>query len=149
MDYIRAIAITILVLVAITDVREARIPNVLLVGLTGEWALSETISQICKTPVFTGEEVVERLLLALFVAAILYPFFIIGGLGAGDIKLLAATILVCKKPVEFLFLSFLIGAVFGVFKTVYERVIKGNSGLRIGIHMGVPVLLAYCMAVYL
>lgn len=54
---------------------------------------------------------------------LLYPLFMIGGLGAGDIKLLAIVgcFLTVKETMVCLEISFLIGAVFSLLKMIAER----------------------------
>lgn len=54
---------------------------------------------------------------------ILYPLFMIGGLGAGDIKLLAAVgcFLTSRETITCLGISFLIGAALSLLKMIAER----------------------------
>lgn len=54
---------------------------------------------------------------------LLYPLFMIGGLGAGDIKLLAAAgcFLTVKEIVICLGISFLLGAIFSILKMAAEK----------------------------
>lgn len=71
-----------------------------------------------------GKEGLAGALLSMAVPVILlYPIFRIGGMGAGDIKLLAAVgcFLTVKETVACLVLSFLAGAVLSLLKMAAER----------------------------
>ncbi len=76
------------------------------------------------------------MLLALF---LLFPVYLIGGIGAGDVKLFAAAA-VNLTPEEVLLgilLSFLIGAVFSVVRILRTGSLRGQT-----IHFAIPVLIS-------
>lgn len=88
-----------------------KIPNVLvlviaLAGGVQRWYLGGT------------GEVLSYLGTAVLVAGVLYPFFMIGTIGAGDVKLLGVTAgyLPFKKILLFLFFSLLIAAIISLIK---------------------------------
>lgn len=64
------------------------------------------------------------------VLALLYPLFRIGGLGAGDVKLLSvcAGYFPVSQIFNFLFLSMLFSAVFSVLSLVKERNVRERAG---------------------
>lgn len=93
------------------DYRWNKIPNLLIlmiavVGALQHWATGGT------------EGALWYLGTAVLVAAVLYPLFIIGSLGAGDVKLLGVTAgyLPFKKILLFLFVSLLIAAMISLVK---------------------------------
>ena len=77
---------------------------------------------------------------AVLVMAILYPLFKIGGLGAGDVKLLGVTAgyLPAEKILVFLFCSLLVAAMISVVK-MWKR---GAGGAQGGICLFGPVLVS-------
>src|SRR4029450_4918407 len=77
------IALVVAALACITDLRSRRIPNVLTftAGLCGIAAAALVDGMSGATTSATGW---------LVVIAIFFPFFALGGLGAGDVKLLGA-----------------------------------------------------------
>jgi Flp pilus assembly protein protease CpaA len=82
----------------------------LLVGLWQKWRLANG----------TGVTYVLSILLMIF---LLYPFFKLGALGAGDVKLLGicAGFLRYDKILQFLFFSLLAAAIFALIKLIRER----------------------------
>ena len=62
----------------------------------------------------------------LFPILLLYPFFKIGGIGAGDIKLLSVTgfYLPFHRTLSCLFLAFSIGAILSLIKMTYHKNFK-------------------------
>lgn len=91
--------------------------------------------------------ILEALCSAGFTIAVLYPFFRRGGLGAGDIKLLAAVS--AFMPSEFYLRcfagTFLLGAAMGVLCLLWTR------GKKHTVHLAVPAavsVLLYLMGVY-
>lgn len=77
---------------------------------------------------------------AALVMATLYPFFKIGGLGAGDVKLLGVTAgyLPAEKILAFLFCSLLVAAMISVVK--FRR--KGGKRQSRGVCLSGPVLVS-------
>lgn len=67
---------------------------------------------------------------AVLLMLILYPFFKIGTLGAGDIKLLGvcAGYLPAQKILYFLFCSLLVAAIFSIIRFIRKRDVKERFG---------------------
>lgn len=108
-DYLAALCV-LLTAACSYDYRDRRIPNylILLTAISGMgWRSWNGVSGIL---FYLGQ--------ALLVMLLLYPFFKIGGLGAGDVKLLGATAgyLPFEKVLAFLFYSLLVAAVISVIK---------------------------------
>ncbi len=107
---------TFLAVVCIFDYSRGRIPN-LLVLLTAAAGVGRGYLE-------TGPGgVLQFLACAGGVMLLLYPFFRIGMLGAGDVKLLgvSAGYFPVKEIFYFLFFSMLIAAVFSIFQVIRER----------------------------
>ena len=70
---------------------------------------------------------------------ILFPVYLAGGIGAGDVKLFAAaaTWLSFSEVWMCILVSFLIGAAFGLIKTA----VKGRKGLTI--RFAIPILISF------
>lgn len=70
-----------------------------------------------------GSGFIQALVSMTVPIVLLYPLFMIGGLGAGDIKLLAAAgcFLTVKEVVICLGISFFLGAVFSILKMAAEK----------------------------
>lgn len=79
------------------------------------------------------------LLVTVAVLFLLYPLFRMGGLGAGDVKILSvcAGYFPVSKVLSFLFVSMLISAIFSVIPLLKERNIKERAAY----------FCSYCMAV--
>ena len=77
---------------------------------------------------------------AALVMAVLYPFFKIGGLGAGDVKLLgvAAGYLPAEKILGFLFCSLLVAAMISLVK--FRK--KGGKRQSRGVCLSGPILVS-------
>jgi prepilin peptidase CpaA len=104
------------------DYKERRIPNYLILwmAITGVgWRLWN--ERAPGLPGYLGQ--------AMFVMAILYPFFKIRGLGAGDVKLLGVTAgyLPAEKILVFLFCSLLVAAMISLAK-IWKRDGKRRGG---------------------
>lgn len=106
-----AVLCVILAAVCCYDYRDKRIPNYLVLFAAfwgvGWRAWGGTVFDLC---CFLAQ--------AAAVMVLLYPFFKIGGLGAGDVKLLGVTAgyLPFEKILGFLFCSLLIAAVISLMK---------------------------------
>ena len=85
----------------------------LLIGLWQKWRWASG----------TGVTYVLSILLMIF---LLYPFFKLGALGAGDVKLLGicAGFLQYDKILQFLFFSLLPAAIFSVIKLIREQSVR-------------------------
>lgn len=114
------------------DYGQRRIPNwmVILIGLIG-----------VGRNIYLGDirEVARYLLTLVVVLFLFYPLFRIGGLGAGDVKLLS----VCSgyfpvnKIFSFLFISLLFSAIFSMIQLFRERNVKDR----------ISYFCEYCVAV--
>lgn len=106
----------VLAVAAITDLLFDKIYN--------EWILVAMATGLCYAVWQDGAEGLARALASMMIPfALLYPLFLIGGLGAGDVKLLsvAGCFLTVKETMLCLGLSFLLGAVFSLLKMAVER----------------------------
>ncbi len=106
----------ILIVAVIMDLLSGKIYN--------EWILIGMAAGLSRAAWQGGGNGLVYALLSMAVpAALLYPIFKIGGLGAGDLKLLAAAgcFLTIKEILICLGISFFIGAVFSLLKMTAEK----------------------------
>ncbi|MBQ2406511.1 MAG: prepilin peptidase [Lachnospiraceae bacterium] len=75
-----------LVIIAFVDIKSFRIPNVLILAGT----LTGTIMTLMS---YEAKDVFKRVISALIIFSVFYPFFLMRGIGAGDIKLFAMSAL--------------------------------------------------------
>ncbi|MCR5719315.1 MAG: prepilin peptidase [Lachnospiraceae bacterium] len=125
----------ILIPICISDIKEKRIPNVL-VALIFAWG---SVYAVCNNGVFTYVSLIIR---SLFFIGIFWYFFASGKLGAGDIKLMAATGLFFtgERFLFFILWTFIAGLVCVPLKRFLEK------EKRIGfIKMSLPVFAAVTM----
>ncbi len=116
---------SILSIIAIFDILKHKIPNLLLMILLIINLLSgEIIFNLNKV---TLEGTLQRVGCLAVIFAILYPFFAIGALGAGDVKLILVTVLGVEKPLLFVLMVFAIAAV----ESVIKILCVGNVRIRI------------------
>lgn len=142
--------VAVLISAAVNDVRHGKIPNILLIILLSIEIGSEAISRfVLKSPVHTGEELLKGLVAGVLIIIFLYPFFLLGELGAGDIKLMAVTALSVANPLIFVFMTFIIGALASIVKIIRKnkKTEKGETREKLIVHLSVPILVAYCLAV--
>jgi len=137
--------VAVLISAAYVDVRKGKIPNILVVIL----ALFQTLyflilKFVLNSPKLSGSLVFEKIFAAVAVFLLLYPFFKIGGLGAGDVKLLTLTVLSVNNPLLFLLITFSTGVVISVI-TLFSKLEFNNKGNRT-VHMALPILMGYCGA---
>ena len=149
MNYILAAGtVAVLTAAAINDVRKEKIPNILLIACLIIFAASETISLlILKEPIFTAKEVATNIAISAVIVFFLYPFFLMGKLGAGDIKLIAVTAISVTDPLIYLLSVFVIGGLISIIQIILKKT-KRLEKEKLRVHLGVPVLLAYLMAAY-
>ena len=134
--------VAVLLSAAITDVRRGKIPNILILILILFQTSCFTISQlVLNKPLYSGGAILYRICAAAVVFFFLYPFFVIGELGAGDVKLLTFTVLSVDNSLYFLLAVFVIGAVVSVIKIFFKRPVNGR-GRRV-VHLALPILAAY------
>ncbi len=115
------------------DYRERRIPNYLIIWMAALGAAWRFWNEGLAGPLwYLGQ--------AVLVMAALYPFFQIGGLGAGDVKLLGVTAgyLPAEKILAFLFCSLLVAAMFSVAKMWR----KGVGRRRLPVCLSGPVFIS-------
>ncbi len=118
------------------DYRERRIPNYLIIWTAAVGAAWRFWNERLPGPLwYLGQ--------AVLVMAALYPFFQIGGLGAGDVKLLgvAAGYLPAEKILAFLFCSLLVAAMISVVKMWKRGGRRGKGGICLSGPVLVSVLL--------
>lgn len=106
-----AVLCVLLVISCFYDYRESRIPNLLLLGLLLAGAAENLLEN-------GGMGSGIFLLKAAAVTALLYPFFKIGTVGAGDVKLMGicAGYFPGDRILHFLFFSMLVAAIFSLIK---------------------------------
>ena len=83
MTALQAAAVVVGVIACITDIRSRRVPNWLTFSAIGVGLLAQSLLPVGHGPVWSLVGVVAGL-------AVFFPFFALGGLGAGDVKLMAA-----------------------------------------------------------
>lgn len=113
---ISVVLFVILAVAVITDMVFDKIYN--------EWICLAVMTGLSYAAWMGGPGGLVRALLSMALpVALLYPLFLIGGLGAGDIKLLAAAgcFLDVGETAACLGISFCIGAVFSLLKMLAER----------------------------
>lgn len=173
------VILTNLVFVSLTvlwDIRIHKIPNVFVLILF----IFNLLSNICFFVITdTGESDFSAVLIVLIkvilIFIILYPFYSIGALGAGDVKLIVATSLGCKEPLLYTLVVFLIAAIIslirmGVNKNAkirlmylysylshsfhnyplhsYEDAPNASDKLKHSVHLSVPVFIALILKLF-
>lgn len=121
----------LLAIAVITDMQSSRIPNgLVLTGLAvGIWTtnyLSRSIS-IC-----------------IFSILIFFPLFLIGALGAGDIKCMAmmSFYLSPQQLLMAIFYAFLTAAVFSIYKMLRSRLIQRKNKIQLALPIFLGVLIS-------
>lgn len=121
----------LLAIAVITDTLSSRIPNILiLIGLAaGIWTtnhLSRSIS-IC-----------------IFSILIFFPLFLVGALGAGDIKCLAmmSFYLLPEQLLMTTFYTFLLAAIFSIFKMIKIHIFSKKLKVQLALPMFLGVLIS-------
>jgi prepilin peptidase CpaA len=110
------ILIGVFIVAIFTDLRYYRIPNVLI--------LFGIISGIIFTIYsYSHEAVLQSLLCMAVVFICFYPFYLIGGIGAGDIKLFMMTGCFIRNEslLSFILVTMIIGAVISIIKMIAFR----------------------------
>jgi prepilin peptidase CpaA len=112
-DIFRTLAVLLVVSVAVAfDVHTRRIPNALNFGAAA--------AAVCFAFLQAGVSGTTSALAGWFVgAALFFPFFAIGGMGAGDVKLLAA-LAAWLGPLDAVYLAFFSSLAGGVAALVYS-----------------------------
>lgn len=134
----------VLLAAAVTDVRKGKIPNILLIGLLVFWALSILFSNLLfEEKFFDVSSFPIRLGISIAIFAFLYPFYGIGKLGAGDVKLIALTALSVENQLIFLLSVFSIGASWIFIQFIRQKIKRKKD--PIFVKLAVAVFLAYCL----
>lgn len=132
------VAVILIMLVAgYTDMMKRVIPNRLVIAL-----LCLVLSMNYFQRGING--LVMGVITILLVALLFYPFFAIGKIGAGDIKLLAicSTIFYGDQILKFLFVSFVLALILGIFMNI-----KGMESRKGGVPMAIPIGIAILVMV--
>ena len=98
------------------DLRFYRIPNLCI--------LAGIISGLIMTCVsYSIIEMLAACMVMVMIFAVFYPFYLMGGLGAGDVKLLMMTgcFIQCGRILQYLLVTFLVAAVISTAKIVLFR----------------------------
>lgn len=116
------------------DYRKRRIPNYLIAAAAFVGAGWRFLSE-------GGEGILSFGAEAALMICLLYPFFRIGAVGAGDVKLLGVTagFLPFKKILLFLFFSMLIAAIFSIIRFLRQRDAKERLEYLLGYLAAVAV----------
>lgn len=163
-------------LTVLWDIRVHKIPNVFVLFL----ALFNLLSNIYFFA-FTGNgesdlsAVLIVLIKVVLIFIFLYPFYSIGALGAGDIKLVVSTSLGCKDPFLYTFIVFLIAAIISLIRMgvnknarmrlmylynylshsfhnyplhLYEDAPNASDKLEHSIHLSIPVFIALILKIF-
>lgn len=112
--------IAVLFVTVLIDVRFHKIPNIILIFLLLIQILSRIIDSTDGFPIDPGI-LIPHYLTVIIVFFILYFFFSIGTLGAGDIKLIGVTALSVYDPLKYILLIFVTGSVIAVFRMLTSR----------------------------
>ncbi len=127
-----------LFLAAVLDYKFGRIPNRI--------TLSAYLTGIGYIACFYPDMLVIRILTSIAILLLLYLFFSMSMLGAGDIKLLMMISIFMEAKI--LAELILIAAMFSVV-TAIARTIRNKKGvvdfLKVRVHMAVPIFISYCV----
>ncbi len=118
-------------LAVVFDLKTSKIPNIIPFFTFAALCLNELLQAGMVSMFFLFAR-------ALLICALLFPFFAVSSLGAGDIKLMAALSagLSSRGALLFLFISFLWGAALGVLLIARE-----GSDIRQAVHLAPAILL--------
>lgn len=117
------------------DLRQDKVPNEgILTGMA--------LGFICAAWQGGIQSTGQAVLSAVFTLALLYPLFLIGGLGAGDIKvfLVTATFFPIKTQLTVMAAAFVAGGILGIGKVLSDR--KRGDAERNRIHFTVGILVS-------
>lgn len=131
------VAVILIMLVAgYTDMMKRVIPNRLVIVLLG-LVLSMNYFQRGVNGLVMG------MITILLITLLFYPFFVIGKLGAGDIKLLSicSTIFYGDQILKFLFVSFVLALILGILMNLFEGMKFKREGVPMAIPIGIAILI--------
>lgn len=129
----------ILGLTILSDVRFHRIPNILLmILLIINFLFVKTSGFNLYDSYSTHEGMLLRVGYVALIGLFLFPFFSIGAIGAGDLKLIVVMAFIMEKPFVFFFMVFASAALIGIIKLM----VQGEAGNR------ARYLLNYCRQLF-
>ena len=133
MTVINVFLFLLLAVAVYTDLRSDKIPNWLILSGLG-------------VGIWTTDCFFKNSVIFISIILIFFPVFQIGVLGAGDIKCLAmlSFYLTMTQFLFMLFYSFLIGAMWGIGKSIFYRT---NLQMMKKIHLAVPIFLGTLISV--
>lgn len=111
-----AVLLTLLTGAVATDLWRHKIYNL--------WVLPGFLAGLILAVCSGGEtEILRGVSCAALAFALLFPVYLIGGIGAGDVKLFAAvaTWLTPKEVMMCIFVSFLLGGLYGILRIIQKR----------------------------
>ena len=142
MDLVFDILITgVISLIVLWDIKDGIIPNILLVMLLIIKIAKVGASIAVNTNDTSGTfmDVLGGIGCIVLMVLLLFPFFSVGALGAGDVKLIAVSALGLYKPMLFFLTVFVIALLMGVIKLLAAGSLKSRLGYLFGYLKGVLV----------
>lgn len=115
-----------------TDIQTGKIPN---------WLILSGLA----VGIWTTDYFFQDILLVLFTILIFLPFFLLGTIGAGDIKAIAVLCfyLTAEQLAVAVFYAFLLGAVYGIYKSLRTRfVFQGMNKIPLAPFICLGVLIS-------
>lgn len=118
----------VLGLIVLKDIRDGKIPNILLVILLINLITVEilSISGSQSSLILRGTSL--RIVEVALITGFLFPFFSIGAIGAGDLKLISLTALFMNKPLLYFASVFSVASILALAKVL----VNGNVRERVG-----------------
>lgn len=167
-----------LFVIAVIDFLKNKIPNVLVIFIL---VLQIIVDINSYSPINIGEIIallIPRMMTAVILLFCLYIFFLIGSIGAGDLKLLTVTALGFKHPEIFTLVTFAIASIMSLIHLIRKQILQDRIRYLItylntvsknkvilpyfsetvttkekkeySIHFSIPIFIAYCiMTIYL
>lgn len=170
-------SLVLLFITVLMDVQWNRIPNIILILLVFLRIVSIIFSYLTHEGTYTFSSICNRCLTVFFIFIFLYVFFSIGGIGAGDLKLLIVLTAGVERPIEFVAVAFALAAVFSLIHMLKNRNLNErlsvlcnylkqiqktgkpvpyysvkphiDERLRHSIHLSIPIFIAYVFQVVL
>lgn len=158
------------------DVRYHKIPNIVLILLLLIQLLSRLV-QIFTDGFSFSEDLIPHYSTVIFIFLILFFFFSIGTLGAGDVKLITLTALSVQDPLVYVLVIFIWAAFLAILQMVrhgnmckrismltaylcsvlgagkavpyYERQVEISEKKKYSVHLSIPVFMAYLTLLFI
>lgn len=174
--FLTLILLTLLVSAVFVDIWKSIIPNRIVLMVLAVQVGSALVSCSMVDAADRFYRLLTRCLIIIFLIFFIYIFFSIGAIGAGDLKLLAATAVGFESPAMFIAVTFIIAAVMSLVHAIRKGVlikrmrylvdyinyisktntITGYSDAKASleerkeysIHLSLPILLAALLACY-